>query len=42
MLICAGFALVYPTAIADAVGFGLVIVALVLQFLWRRSKPVPG
>jgi TRAP transporter 4TM/12TM fusion protein len=40
LLIVAGFALAYPTAIADAVGLALVAVVLTLQFL-KRSKPTP-
>ena len=40
MLLVAGFALVYPTAIADVVGLGLVIAALALQFF--RGRPVPA
>ncbi len=39
MLLVAGFALVYPTVIADLIGIGLVIVALGLQYL--RGRPVP-
>jgi TRAP transporter 4TM/12TM fusion protein len=33
MFIVAGFALVYPGAIADAIGFGLVVVTLLMQKL---------
>ncbi len=40
MLIVAGFALVYPTAIADLIGFGLVVAALALQYLRRGAVPV--
>jgi TRAP transporter 4TM/12TM fusion protein len=40
MLIVAGFALVYPGAIADVVGFGLMIAALVLQYVRGRRLPV--
>lgn len=36
MLIVAGFALVYPGIIADALGFGLVLVAFVSQYLRSR------
>ena len=36
MLIVAGFALVYPSLIADVIGFGLVIAALTMQFLRRE------
>jgi TRAP transporter 4TM/12TM fusion protein len=36
MLIVAGFALVYPGMIADVLGFGLVLVALVSQYLRSR------
>lgn len=35
MLIVAGFALVYPSVVADALGFGLVLAALAMQFLRR-------
>jgi len=35
MLIVAGFALVYPGALADIIGFGLVIAALAVQ--WMRK-----
>jgi len=38
MLIVAGFALVYPGLVADALGFGLVILVLVMQFA-RRDAP---
>ncbi len=37
MFVVAGFALVYPTAIADAIGFGLVVLALVMQIIRRRA-----
>ena len=37
MLIVAGFALVYPTNLADMIGFGFVIAALTLQVLRRRA-----
>ncbi len=40
MLLVAGFALVYPGAVADAVGFGLVFVALALQYLRRQPQAV--
>ncbi len=39
MLIVAGFALVYPVAMADVLGFGLVIAALVLQYA-RGPRPL--
>jgi TRAP transporter 4TM/12TM fusion protein len=39
MLIVAGFALVYPTATADAVGLGLVIAALAIQYV-RRVRAI--
>jgi UPF0716 family protein affecting phage T7 exclusion len=38
MLIVAGFALVYPGAIADIVGFGLAALALLMQKF--RRQPV--
>jgi TRAP transporter 4TM/12TM fusion protein len=37
LFIVAGFALVYPSAIADIIGFGGVVLALALQVLRRRS-----
>jgi TRAP transporter 4TM/12TM fusion protein len=40
MLIAAGFALVYPTVMADLIGIGLVVAALALQLL--RGRPVPA
>jgi TRAP transporter 4TM/12TM fusion protein len=40
MLVIAGVALVYPGWRADVVGFGLVAVALALQFM--RRKPAPA
>ena len=36
MLLVAGFALVYPTMVADLVGIGLVLTALALQYLRRE------
>jgi len=39
MLIAAGFALVYPTAVADMLGIGLVVAALTMQYLRRRPAP---
>jgi TRAP-type uncharacterized transport system fused permease subunit len=39
MLIVAGFALVYPSKLADTLDFGLVIAALALQFLRSDTKP---
>jgi TRAP-type uncharacterized transport system fused permease subunit len=38
MFIAAGFALVYPSAVADLVGFGLVAAALALQHF--RNEPL--
>ena len=38
MLIVAGFALVYPSVVADVVGLGFVIVVLAMQLL-RKSAP---
>jgi TRAP-type uncharacterized transport system fused permease subunit len=40
MLIVAGFALVYPGAVADLIGFGLVAAVLVMQYLRRALQPV--
>jgi len=40
MLLIAGFALVYPTATADLIGFGFVVAALTLQYLRRGETPV--
>ena len=39
LFIIAGFALVYPAAIADVIGFGGMVLALVLQVLRRRGLP---
>ena len=39
MLVVAGFALVYPSASADLIGFGLVIAALAMQYLRRNVIP---
>ena len=39
MLIVAGFALVYPSTLADVIGFGLVIAALTLQYLRKELPP---
>jgi TRAP transporter 4TM/12TM fusion protein len=39
MLLVAGFALVYPGAIADLIGFGLVVIALVMQYLRKDIQP---
>jgi TRAP transporter 4TM/12TM fusion protein len=36
MLLIAGFALVYPTALADAIGFGLVATALAMQVVRKH------
>jgi TRAP transporter 4TM/12TM fusion protein len=36
MLLIAGLALVYPTALADAIGFGLVIAVLAMQFVRKH------
>jgi TRAP transporter 4TM/12TM fusion protein len=38
MLLAAGFALVYPAAISDIIGFALVVLVVVLQLL-RRGAP---
>jgi TRAP-type uncharacterized transport system fused permease subunit len=40
MLIVAGFLLVYPTALFDAIGCALV--ALVVLMQWLRRTPVPA
>ncbi|WP_096697447.1 TRAP transporter fused permease subunit [Polaromonas sp. AER18D-145] len=39
MLIVAGFALVYPSAVADVTGFGLVIAVLAMQYFRRQLQP---
>ena len=39
MLIVAGFALVYPSTLADVIGFGLVVAALTLQYLRKELQP---
>ena len=38
MLLGAGFALVYPSAIADGIGFGLLLAALAMQFFRAELK----
>ena len=38
MLIVAGFALMYPSGMADLIGFGLVTAALAMQFFRRDEK----
>ena len=38
MLIVAGFALMYPSGMADLIGFGLVTAALTMQYLRRDEK----
>jgi TRAP transporter 4TM/12TM fusion protein len=40
MFIVAGFALAYPGATADLVGFGLALAALALQYLRKDLQPV--
>ncbi len=43
MLIVAGFALVYPSMMADIIGFGLAAAVLVMQWLRRRATmAAPG
>ena len=37
MLIAAGFLLVYPKALFDAIGFGLVAIVVVMQWLRKPS-----
>ncbi len=37
MLIVAGVALAYPSVVSDAIGLGLVVVALALQALRRPA-----
>ena len=39
MLLLAGFALVYPSRVADLIGFGLIIAALTIQYF--RSGLLP-
>jgi len=39
LFIVAGFALVYPSAITDIIGFGGVLLAMVMQVLRRRALP---
>jgi TRAP-type uncharacterized transport system fused permease subunit len=39
MFVAAGFALVYPGAVADLVGFGLAAVALALQYFRVEGQP---
>jgi TRAP transporter 4TM/12TM fusion protein len=42
MFVVAGFALVYPSRVADLIGFGLIVAALTLQFLRREPVPAQG
>jgi TRAP transporter 4TM/12TM fusion protein len=39
LFVVAGFALVYPSSIADVIGFGGVVLALVMQAIRRRALP---
>ena len=39
MLIVAGFALVYPTVVADLIGFGLVLLVLGMQQVRQELQP---
>ena len=39
MLIVAGFALMYPSGMADLIGFGLVTAALAMQYFRRELQP---
>jgi len=40
MLIVAGVALAYPSVVSDAIGLGLVVVALAMQWLRRTPQPL--
>jgi TRAP-type uncharacterized transport system fused permease subunit len=40
MLIVAGFALVYPSGMADLIGFGMVVLVLAKQY-FRAEPPAP-
>jgi len=40
LLIAAGLALAYPTAMADGIGVGLIVVAVAMHCLRRRLKPL--
>jgi TRAP transporter 4TM/12TM fusion protein len=42
MLLVAGFALVYPSGLADLIGFGLVIAALAMQVLRAEPRVAAG
>ncbi len=42
LLIVAGFALVYPSAVADLIGFGGVVAVLAMQFFRRSRMRVQG
>jgi TRAP transporter 4TM/12TM fusion protein len=39
MLLVAGFALVYPSRVADLIGFGLIIAALTMQYFRSELQP---
>ena len=41
MLIVAGFALVYPGATADLIGYGLIAATVTIQY-WRKTLPTPA
>jgi TRAP transporter 4TM/12TM fusion protein len=42
LLVVAGFALVYPGTLADLVGFGGVLLALLMQWLRKAAPAAPG
>ncbi len=42
MFIVAGFALVYPSIVADVIGFGLVALAVAMQMLRKSTPPKPA
>jgi TRAP transporter 4TM/12TM fusion protein len=41
LLLVAGLFLVYPKALYDAIGFGLLVVVVILQVMRRRATPEP-
>jgi TRAP-type uncharacterized transport system fused permease subunit len=39
LFLAAGFALVYPTTLADLIGITLAVAALAMQYLRREPQP---
>jgi TRAP transporter 4TM/12TM fusion protein len=41
LLLAAGLLLVYPKALYDAIGFGVLVMVVILQLMRRRAAPAP-